>query len=114
MSLLEARLIGDDEWIGIDELCRLCDLSLDMMTELLELEIVSARGGVASHEWQAPAADVPRLRGAGRLIHDLGVNVSGAALAVELLEAQRRLERRVRELERLVHEHDSGYWPRLW
>ena len=32
-----------------------------------------------------------------------GVNVSGAALAVELLEQQRRLEERVRLLERLFY-----------
>jgi hypothetical protein len=37
-------------------------------------------------------------------MRDLGVNVTGAALAVELLEARGELERRVRRLERLVHE----------
>jgi hypothetical protein len=36
-------------------------------------------------------------------MHDLGVNVSGAALAADLLERQRRLERRLRELERHLH-----------
>jgi chaperone modulatory protein CbpM len=105
MTLLEGRLIGDDDWIGMEELARLCDLSLDMLTELLELDVVSSRGAMPQ-EWQVPVADLPRLRVAGRLIHDLGVNVSGAALAVELLEVQRHLERRVRELERLIHERD--------
>jgi hypothetical protein len=36
------------------------------------------------------------------LIRDLGVNVSGAALAVELLEARRDLEARLRVLERCM------------
>ena len=49
-----------------------------------------------------PATALPRLRVAGRLMRDLGVNVSGAALALELLEAQRELERRISSLERLV------------
>jgi hypothetical protein len=38
-------------------------------------------------------------------MHDLGVNVSGAALAVELLEAQRDLESRIRHLERLAGDY---------
>jgi hypothetical protein len=35
-------------------------------------------------------------------MRDLGVNVTGAALAVELLEARRELEVRLRALERCV------------
>jgi hypothetical protein len=35
-------------------------------------------------------------------MQDLGVNVSGAALALELLESQRELEKRLRRLERLL------------
>ena len=69
------------------------------MIELAELGLVSPRGGPG--QWQLPAAALPRLAMAGRLMRDLGVNVSGAALAVELLEVQRDLERRIRHLERL-------------
>jgi HAMP domain-containing protein len=35
-------------------------------------------------------------------MRDLGLNASGAALALELLEAQRELERQIRRLERLT------------
>ena len=38
-------------------------------------------------------------------MQDLGLNASGAALAVELLEAQRALERRIRDLEALAGGH---------
>jgi hypothetical protein len=38
-------------------------------------------------------------------MRDLGINVSGAALALELLEAQRELEARLRRLERLVGDY---------
>lgn len=102
IDLTEAHLLSDSDWIAIDTLCRLCDLSLDAMVELAELGAVSPRG-FAPHEWQLPATALPRLRTMGRLMHDLGVNVSGAALAVDLLDAQRRLERRLRELERHLH-----------
>jgi chaperone modulatory protein CbpM len=102
VNLLEARLLGEADWIAVDRLCRLCDLTLDAMVELADLGVVSPRG-FQPDEWQLPATALPRLRLMGRLMHDLGVNVSGAALAADLLERQRRLERRLRELERHLH-----------
>jgi chaperone modulatory protein CbpM len=103
MSLLEAHLLGEGDWIGATEICALCRLELTAVVELADLGVVSPRG-YAPEQWQLPATSVPRLRAVGRLMRDLGVNVSGAALAVELLEEQHILERRLRRLERLVHE----------
>jgi chaperone modulatory protein CbpM len=97
----EVRVVGDADWIAVAEICRLCRLELTAVIELADLGLVSLRGG-SPEEWQLPAAALPRLTLAGRLIRDLGVNVSGAVLAVELLEAQRELERRVRRLEHLA------------
>ncbi len=99
---VEVRLLGESDWIAVDSLCRLCDLSLEVMTELADLGVVSPRG-YSPREWQLPATALPRLRTAGRLMRDLGVNASGVALALELLETQGRLERRLRELERHLY-----------
>lgn len=102
VDMREAQLVGEAGWIEASEICRLCRLELDAVIELVDLGLVSPRG-YAPEQWQLPAAALPRLAVAGRLIRDLGVNVSGAALAVELLEAQRDLERQIRRLERLVN-----------
>jgi hypothetical protein len=102
VDLLHAHLLGESDWIAVDRLCRLCDLTMDAVVELADLGVVTPRG-FGPHEWQLPATALPRLRLMGRLMHDLGVNVSGAALAAELLEGQRRLERRLRELERHLY-----------
>ena len=102
MEVREVRLVGDADWIAAAEFCRLCRLELEAVVELAELGLVSPRG-YSPEQWQLPAAALPRLAMAGRLMRDLGVNVSGAALAVELLEAQRELERQIRRLERLAH-----------
>lgn len=99
--LLNGELIGEGEWVTVTELCRLCRIDNEVMLELAEIGLVSPRGSTPG-EWEFPAAVLPRLRVVGRLMRDLGVNVSGAALAVELLEAQHELERQIRRLERLV------------
>ena len=101
VKMYEAQLLGEADWITASEICRVCRLELDAVIELAELGLVSPRG-CAPEQWQLPAAALPRLAVAGRLMRDLGINVSGAALAVELLEAQRDLERQIRHLERLA------------
>lgn len=97
----EVRLVGEGDWIAAVEICQVCRIGFDAMIELAELGLVTLRGA-SVQEWQLPAAALPRLAMAARLMRDLGVNASGAVLAVELLETQRELERRVRHLERLT------------
>jgi chaperone modulatory protein CbpM len=103
-QVLEARVLGEGDWIAVSEICQLCRLDVDAVLELSALGVMSSRERVPG-EWQVPATALPRLRVVGRLMRDLGVNVSGAALAVELLEAQRELETRLRHLERLVADY---------
>jgi chaperone modulatory protein CbpM len=103
INVLDARLLGENDWIAVTDVCQLCLIDIPAIVELVELGVVVSRGPTPA-EWSVPAASLPRLRVAGRLMRDLGVNVTGAALAVELLEARGDLERQIRRLERLVHE----------
>ena len=100
-KITAGQLIGEGDWIAVTEICRVCRLDARAVHELAELGLVSPRGG-APTEWEFPASALPRLRVVARLMRDLGVNASGAALAVELLEMRAELEQRIRELERLV------------
>src|SRR5712672_1856841 len=102
-TVTDARLLGEGDWIDVTDVCRLCLMDMSAIVEFVELGVVVSRGA-SPDQWLVSAASLPRLRIAGRLMRDLGVNVTGAALAVELLEARGELERRVRRLERLVHE----------
>ena len=103
-QVLEAHVLGEGDWIEATQLCQLCRLDLDAVMELAALGVVAPRESVPG-QWLVPATALPRLRVVGRLMHDLGVNVSGAALAMELLEAQRDLESRIRHLERLAGDY---------
>jgi chaperone modulatory protein CbpM len=100
---LDTRLLGEGDWIAVTDVCRLCLIDRTAVIELVELGVVVSQGA-SPDEWMVSAASLPRLRVAGRLMRDLGVNVTGAALAVELLEARSTLEAHVRRLERLIHE----------
>jgi chaperone modulatory protein CbpM len=102
LERLQAHVLGDREWFAVTEICRLCRIDMDTVVELAELGVI-VPSGPTPDRWQLPAADLPRLRIAGRLIRDLGVNASGAAIAVELLEVQHDLERRVRLLSQVTY-----------
>jgi len=103
-QVLTAHVLGEGEWLAAAEICELCHIDAETVRELAALGVVAAREP-APGQWELAAAALPRLRVAGRLMRDLGINVSGAALAVELLEAQRVLERRIEKLERLVRDY---------
>ena len=103
-QVLEAHVLGEGDWIAASEICQLCRLDLEAVLELASLGVMSSREQIPG-EWQVPATALPRLRVVGRLMRDLGVNVSGAALALQLLETQRELEARLRHLERLVTDY---------
>jgi chaperone modulatory protein CbpM len=101
-SRIETQVLAEGEWLSVTQVCRASQIDAAVVIELAELGLVCPRGN-DPEEWQLPARELARLRTAARLIRDLGVNVSGAALAVELLEARRELEARLRTLERCVH-----------
>jgi chaperone modulatory protein CbpM len=103
-QVLEAHVLGEGDWITASEISQLCRLDPQALLELAALGVVSSRER-SPGEWQVPATALPRLRVAGRLMHDLGVNVSGAALALELLEAQRELEKRLSRLQQLIGDY---------
>jgi chaperone modulatory protein CbpM len=96
-TVLEAHVLGDGDWIAAAEVCQLCNIDLQAVREFAELGFVTPRESLPG-EWQVPATVLPRLRVVSRLMHDLGVNASGAVLAIELLE-------RIHELERLAGDH---------
>jgi len=98
---MTGQVLGAEDWMAFTEICRVCRIEAGAVHELAQLGVIAPRGS-APAEWEFPATALPTLRIAARLMRDLGVNASGAALAVELLEVQHALERQIRRLERLA------------
>ncbi len=98
-SVLDHSLSGEvlDEHIEITivQLCRSCAVQAESIEAMVELGIVEPSGR-RGHHWCFPANSIRRARIAVRLQRDLGVNLAGAALALELLERIDRLDARLR------------------
>ena len=96
---ITAVLLEDDQTLTLAEVCRACELSADRLLAMIEEGVIEPRGGVPER-WAIPATQLRRIQIAVRLERDLGVNLAGAGVALDLIEEVRALRARVRALER--------------
>lgn len=94
----EAPAILDDTLeLSLSELCRACGLPADHIIALVEEGIIEPRGEAT--RWRFSGICVRRVRRVYSMERDLGINLAGAALAIDLLEEIERLQARLRRLE---------------
>jgi chaperone modulatory protein CbpM len=92
LDLLSGEVVDDTMEITIVDLCRSCAIDAGLVEAMIDegiLEPVGKRGG----DWCFSYISVKRTRTVVRLQRDLGVNLAGAALALELLDRLERLRR---------------------
>jgi chaperone modulatory protein CbpM len=86
--------------LSLHDLSRMCTVETHHIVELVDegiLDVAARDGG----QWQFTGAALRRAQIALRLQRDLEVNLAGVALALELMEEIRRLQR---SLQRIGHE----------
>lgn len=91
------ELIDEQVTFTLAELCRCCAVEAVHVEMLVEQGILQPTGKQGLH-WAFSADSVKRTRITLNLQRDLGVNLEGAALALELLERIDDLEARLRAL----------------
>ena len=89
---LTGQVLEDYELVSIDDLCRSCTVEVETITLLVAEGILDPVGGDVGH-WQFTVGSLRRVKTAIHLQRDLGVNLAGAALALELLDRIAELER---------------------
>ena len=93
-----AGIILDEQApLTLAELTRACAVHAELIIELVE-EGVLAPIGREPHRWRFTGAHMRRARMALRLQRDLGVNLAGAALALQLLDEVEALRARLRAM----------------
>lgn len=98
LQSLSGEILEENTTLTLAELCWACQLPAQRIFELVEEGIIEPQGRSPA-SWQFQGVSVRRVRCVRRLERDLGLNVAGAALAIELLEELERLRARLRRLE---------------
>lgn len=91
-------VLDEDYHLTLGDLCRICGITAEQVLALVEEGVIEPS---AREPWRFQAISIRRVRCAYHLHRDLGINLAGAALAVELLEEIEQLRARLRRLERM-------------
>ena len=97
-DVFEAELLDDNGAMTLAELARRCATDAEWLLQLVNEGILVPRGR-ALPEWRFSHTSIWRVRRVQRLQVDLGVNLAGAALALEMLDEIESLRRRLASLE---------------
>lgn len=101
IRLLSGVIMDDTQAVSLAELCRSCSLSAEGVVTLIEYGIIEPiESNITITRWHFTGESVMRAKAALRLQHDLGVNLAGAALALDLLDELKQLRYRVSTLQR--------------
>jgi chaperone modulatory protein CbpM len=92
-------VLDDDYHLTLGDLCRICGITAEQVLALVDEGVIEPANRETGR-WHFHAVSIRRVRCAYRLNRDLGINLAGAALAVELLEEIEQLRARLRLLER--------------
>lgn len=102
MSKVHTAIIVDENTLySIEEVCEACGIPTELLLELIEHGIIEPIG-LTQSEWQFTAISLHRSQKAMRLQNDLGVNLPGIALALDLLDELKDLRARLEMLERQI------------
>lgn len=94
---LAGSILEELDALTLAEVCRACAVHAESIIELVE-EGVLTPAGLEPGQWRFSGMHVRRATVAVRLRRDLGLNLAGAALALELLEELEALRARLRAL----------------
>jgi chaperone modulatory protein CbpM len=98
-SILTGIIVEESTEFTLGELSRACGKPAEWILALVEEGVIEPVGADQTH-WHFRGHCLRRVRIVQRLQSDLGLNLAGAALALELLEEVEALRNRIAVLER--------------
>ncbi len=98
VSILTGIVLDEESELGLDEVARACEVRREWVLELVQEGVIEpARRERES--WYFEGVSLARARTAARLQRDLDLNLSGIALALDLMDEIAELRARLRALE---------------
>ena len=94
LTFLQCQVVEEEVQMSLAELCQACSVEPDVVLQLVEHGVIEPMGR-APPVWVFAGSSLQRTRVALRLLHDLELNLPGAALAVDLLDQIAQLQQQL-------------------
>lgn len=98
-ELITGVLLDEQIELSLSELCRACNRHADWVIGLVDEGVLDPIG-VDQVQWHFSGLSLRKAHTAMRLERDLGLNLAGIALALDLMEEVERLRTRLHRQER--------------
>ncbi len=94
-GVLGGQLLHEQVRWGLREFAVYCRIEHGELVEMIEMGVLEPLGA-EPEQWSFAARDLQRVRTARRLARDLGINLAGIAVILDLLEERERMSVRLR------------------
>jgi len=99
LPILTGVLLDEENTVTLSELCRACAVHAEWIMELVDEGVLEPVTPPDSGQWHFPAVSLQRALTIRHLQQDLGINLAGAALVMELMDEIHSLRTRLRVVE---------------
>lgn len=93
-------VLDEGLFLGLVEVCTICRIDHQLVFDMVNEGLLSPEGP-SPDSWRFDAVAIKRIQITRRLQNDLGVNLPGAALALDLLDELEELRCRLRRASQL-------------
>jgi chaperone modulatory protein CbpM len=94
LLIISGTLLDESMRFTLVELCQYAKASPERVIEMVDEGVLEPQG-TSVHTWRFDTKALKRLQIAIRLQHDLGVNLPGSALILDLLEEMENLRQQL-------------------
>ncbi len=102
VTIISGSILEEEPTLNLSELCQCCQTHAESIIRLVDQGIISPLEGESSRQWRFQQSAQIRAHKALRLKQDLGINLSGVALSLELLDEIDRLQKELKQLKHLA------------
>lgn len=93
-TILNGILLDEQSELSLNDLCQACSTSAEWIIELVGEGVLEPINYQQTH-WRFSGLSLKKAQAAIRLQRDLGINIAGIALALELLDEIETLQTRL-------------------